>query len=60
MISLFSIHNEHLKTRRILIVDDEPYNILGLQLMISQAGFKSLNKFVDRAYNGLEALKMVK
>ena len=52
--------------QRILIVDDEPYNLLGL-LIILKLSFKELNykesivnKFVDRASNGLEALNMVK
>ena len=41
-------------------MDDEPYNILGLQLMINQVRIKGLPKLVDRAYNGLEAFNRVK
>ena len=41
------------KEIKILIVDDEPYNVLGLQLMISQLGYKILNKHIERAFNGL-------
>lgn len=46
--------------RRILIVDDEPFNILGMQITMNQLRIKNLLKFVDRAYNGLEALNKVK
>jgi CheY-like chemotaxis protein len=30
------------KNRRILIVDDEPYNILGLKVVLQQSGIKNL------------------
>lgn len=46
--------------RRILIIDDEPFNVIAIQLAISRVGMKGLSKYVDRAYNGLEALKKVK
>ena len=38
--------------KRVLIVDDEPYNILGMEIKLSRLGIKGLQKFVDRAYNG--------
>jgi hypothetical protein len=28
--------------RRILIVDDEPYNIMGLKIMLMQAGYNNI------------------
>ena len=40
-------------------MDDEPYNILGLQLMFRQVGYNMLNHIVDRAFNGKEALTLV-
>ena len=46
--------------KRILIVDDEPYNILAMQLVIGHLGIRGLNSIIDRAYNGLEALAKVK
>ena len=45
--------------RRIMIVDDEPYNILGLQIIIRNAGFKNLDELIDIANNGQEALDLV-
>ena len=48
------------KNKRILIVDDEPFNVLGMQLNIDNLGLKGLSKLVDRAYNGSEALLKVK
>ena len=53
-----STHHQHHQLitaqqhRRVLIVDDEPYNVLGLQLTISRLGIKGLVDMVDRAYNG--------
>ena len=41
-------------------MDDEPYNVLGLQLTISRLGIKGLASQVDRAYNGMEAFEKVK
>ena len=46
--------------RTVLIVDDEPYNILGLTVQLSQMGFPQLNTLIDKAFNGDEALQMVK
>ena len=48
------------KNKRILVVDDEPYNVLSMQLTMSRLGIKDICRLVDRAYNGLEALKKVK
>ena len=42
--------------KRILIVDDEPYNVMGMQINLSRIGIKGLSRKVDRAYNGQEAL----
>ncbi len=46
--------------KRILIVDDEPYNVLGMQLTISNMNIQGLSNIIDRAYNGLEAFSKVK
>ncbi len=46
--------------RRIMIVDDEPYNLLGLQIVIQQTGFKNLDQLIDKASNGEQALDLVK
>lgn len=52
-------HNENSKMivtcPEILIVDDEPINILALELI-----FKQLNKPIDKAYGGQEALEIIK
>ena len=41
-------------------MDDEPFNVIGLQLSLSRLGIKGLNRLVDRAYNGLEGSKLVR
>ena len=43
-----------------MIVDDEPYNILGLQIIIQNSGFEDIEKLIDKANNGQEALDLVK
>jgi len=64
------------KNKRILIVDDEPYNLIGLTIMLQQAtkfcfghladSYEEIDiqqvimDLVDRANNGLEAVKLVK
>lgn len=61
-ISLLNLKNEDENpeaVKRILIVDDEPYNILGLQLLFRQVGYNLLNLMVDRAYNGKEAMALI-
>ena len=42
-----------------MIVDDEPYNVLGLQLILGHMNIDKLSTIIDRAYNGLEAIKKV-
>ena len=56
---LINLSNNNTNCKRILIVDDEPYNVLGLIIMIKQIGFDSVMNLVDRAYNGLEAIERV-
>jgi YesN/AraC family two-component response regulator len=46
--------------RRILLVDDEPYNIMGLKIQLIQSGYKDIISYVDQAFNGLEAIQKVK
>jgi len=38
--------------RRILIVDDEPYNLLSLQIQIKICGYPQLKQLIDTANNG--------
>ena len=38
--------------KRILIVDDEPFNVISMQLSLGRLGIKGLGSLVDRAYNG--------
>jgi YesN/AraC family two-component response regulator len=45
-------YKKMIDNRRILIVDDEPYNILGLKIVISQSGIKNIMRIIDTAYNG--------
>ena len=46
--------------RRILIIDDEPFNVVSMQLTLSQLGIKGICSLTDRAYNGLEGLNKVR
>ena len=46
--------------KRILIIDDEPFNIVSMQLSLGRLGIKGLASLCDRAYNGLEAINKVK
>jgi len=48
------------ENKRILIVDDEPYNILGLKIVLQQSGVKNILSIVDTAHNGKQAIDMVK
>ena len=43
-----------------MIVDDEPFNVMGMKIMLQQYGFKNIIKIVDKAYNGEEALRLIK
>lgn len=45
--------------RRILIVDDEPYNILALQIILQKSGYPNIKDYIDSANNGQEALEKV-
>ena len=40
------------KNRRIMIVDDEPYNILGLKVILIQAGYRGIENIIEEALNG--------
>ena len=51
---------ENYKKKRILIVDDEPFNVLGMQMNLNNLEIKGLSQIIDRAYNGQEALSKVK
>ena len=46
--------------KRILIVDDEPYNLLGLKIIIEAADPENnILSLIDQARNGLEAVNKV-
>ena len=42
--------------RRILIVDDEPYNIMGLKIILMQIGVPNIISIIEEAFNGNEAI----
>ena len=42
--------------RRILVVDDEPFNVVSLLVLISSFKIRGLTSLIDRAYNGQEGL----
>lgn len=47
--------------KRILVVDDEPFNIIGLEIIIQQATkIKGIKHIIDQAKNGQEALDIVR
>lgn len=46
--------------KRILIVDDEPYNIIGMTTIMQQCGYPNIKSYIDKAYNGLQAVETVK
>ncbi len=41
-------------------MDDEPYNILGLQILIAQSSYPGISNIIDFAHNGQEAYNLVK
>jgi CheY-like chemotaxis protein len=45
--------------RRIMIVDDEPYNVLGLTIILQQSGYTNIHSIIDTAYSGKQALDLV-
>jgi CheY-like chemotaxis protein len=51
---------DNYQKKRILIVDDEPFNVLGMQMNLNNLEIKGLSQIIDRAYNGQEALSKVK
>ena len=46
--------------RRILVVDDEPFNLLALKQMVKLSLFKDLYKLIDTADNGKDCIKKIK
>jgi len=45
--------NENQVTRRrILIVDDEPFNVMSLKTLLGQFGIENIESIIDEAYNG--------
>jgi len=44
--------NEEVKRRRILIVDDEPFNLLTLKTMLGQLNIPNIESIIDSAQNG--------
>ena len=49
-----------MNNRRILIVDDEPYNLFGMQIVLNQCEHQGVKYLVDTAHNGENAYNMVK
>lgn len=43
-----------------MIIDDDPFNVIGMQVQLSRVGIKGLGSLCDRAYNGLEAVTKLK
>ena len=43
-----------------MIVDDEPYNILGLKVILIQAGYRGIENIIEEALNGQLAYEKVK
>ena len=56
----FNKYQKMIENKRILIVDDEPYNILGLKIVLQQSGIKNILSIVDTAHNGRQANDMVR
>jgi len=46
--------------RRILVADDEPFNITALQILLKQSKFEGILQAVDFAKNGLEAMNLAR
>jgi len=42
-----------------MIVDDEPYNVFGLTIILKQSGYPHIDKIIDSAHNGQEAVDLV-
>ena len=47
------------KNRRIMIFDDEPFNLLGLTIILQQLGYSNIQSIIDSAYSGQQALDLV-
>ena len=57
----FSQIKQKHKRRKILLVDDEPYNLMGLKVIIDSIDKRNhLSMIVDLATNGMEAYKAIK
>mgnify|MGYP002631696159 FL=1 len=57
----FSQIKQKPKRRKILLVDDEPYNLMGLKVIIDSIDKRNhLSMIVDQATNGMEAYKAIK
>ena len=46
--------------KRILVIDDEPFNIVSLLVLINSFKIKGLTRLIDRAYNGQEGFNKAK
>lgn len=42
------------------MIDDEPFNVVSMLVLISSFKIKGLTRLIDRAYNGLEGLNKAK
>ena len=43
-----------------MLVDDEPYNIMGLKIILIQTDYPAIPQIIDHAFIGQEALNKVK
>ena len=50
-----SINLPQCNCSKVLVVDDEPFNIVALEFLFKQFGIEK----IDRAFNGREALRLI-
>jgi CheY-like chemotaxis protein len=46
-------------TKKILIVDDEPFNLIALEGLFRVIGLQKIEEKIVRCYNGLEAVNCI-
>jgi len=57
---VFDNFAEEKLSKRILVADDEPFNIAALEILLEQSGIEDILEAVDFVQNGLEAINLVK
>ena len=48
-----------MEPRKILIVDDEPFNQIGLKFLVTQSLGADISNYIDVASNGQEAVDLI-